>query len=303
MARVLVVDDSPVDRQLAVGLLSRRPGLTAVEKRTDLTPVPVTGGREALAAIAREPPDLVLTDLQMPEMNGLELVQAIKAQYPHLPVILMTAHGSEDIAIEALRQGAASYVPKRHLAEDLVDTIQSILTTAAAEHNEERVLTCMTEADQSFVLDNDPSMVMPLVRYLEQPLKSLKLCNANGLLRTAVSLREALLNAIYHGNLEVASALRDRDEQAYEGLAEARRRQEPYRGRRIYVQATFTHRQAAYVVRDEGPGFDLGIVPNPKNAAALGSTTHRGLFLIRTFMDEVTHNDRGNQITLVRHRD
>ena len=237
MAKILVVDDSPVDRTLVVGVLSKRPGLTALEKRTGLTPIVAGTGREALASIAQDMPDLVVTDLQMPEMNGLELVQTIKSQYPSLPVILMTAKGSEDIALLALQQGAAGYVPKRNLARDLLETVEGVLAAAAAERDEGRILANMTRTEATFVLDNDPSLITPLVRSLEGPLKSLKLCDANGLLRTAVCLREALLNALYHGNLEVGADLRDADEKAYTGLVEERRRQEPYRSRRIHVQA------------------------------------------------------------------
>ena len=75
------------------------------------------------AAIEQHHPDIVLTDLHMPEMNGLELVTAVKEKFPDIPVLLMTAKGSEDIAAQALRQAAASYVPKRRLADDLVRTI------------------------------------------------------------------------------------------------------------------------------------------------------------------------------------
>ena len=56
-------------------------------------------------------------------MDGLQLVQAIRSKYPGMPVILMTAHGSEDIAIQALQKGAASYVPKKSLARDLAETL------------------------------------------------------------------------------------------------------------------------------------------------------------------------------------
>ena len=57
-------------------------------------------------------PAVVLTDLQMPGLDGLALVQEIREKYPRLPVILMTAHGSEDVAILALRAGATNYVPE-----------------------------------------------------------------------------------------------------------------------------------------------------------------------------------------------
>jgi CheY-like chemotaxis protein len=291
---VLIVDDSAMDRHLAGAIVQKLEGWKAAF---------AGNGVEALAVMKDQVPDLVLTDMLMPEMDGLELVQAIRSTFPLVPVILMTAHGSEDIALQALQHGAASYVPKKNLARDLLDTIDNVLHAAAAEQDEERVLKCLTEWESSFVLDNDVSLVMPLVRHLEYPLKSLKLCNANGLLRTAVSLREALVNAIEHGNLELSSGLRDDDERAYKQLREQRRQEEPYRCRRVYVQATFTPRQAAYVIRDEGAGFEVAALPDHKDPAALEKSEHRGLFLVRTFMDQVTHNEKGNQVTMVRHRD
>src|SRR5579883_2752088 len=125
---ILVVDDSAVDRRLAGGLL---------EKMADVKVSYVGDGREALDSIERQPPDLVLTDLLMPEIDGLELVKQIRSRYIHLPVILMTAFGSEDIAIQALQHGAASYVPKKRLAQDLVGTVQQVLTASQASRNQQ----------------------------------------------------------------------------------------------------------------------------------------------------------------------
>ena len=113
MATVLVVDDSTVERLRAGALLERR-GIQVVQ---------AANGREALEALTQSPPDLVVTDLQMPEMDGLELVERARTTNPALPVVLMTAHGSEEIAVQALRRGASSYVPKRFLARDLADTV------------------------------------------------------------------------------------------------------------------------------------------------------------------------------------
>ena len=106
MTRILVVDD---DRPQAeeFGVLLRHAGCE----------VTLAGnGREAMDLLRHDVPDVVLTDLDMPEMDGLELVQAIRRDYPALPVILMTAMGSEDVAAKALHRGAASYVRKRSLA-------------------------------------------------------------------------------------------------------------------------------------------------------------------------------------------
>src|SRR5580692_1676822 len=108
MMTVLVVDDSPLDRRLAGALLKR--GGFEVDQAQH--------GKAALARMEEARPDLVLTDMQMPEMDGLELVEAVRARFPDVPVILMTAHGSEELAVTALQRGAASYVPKRSLAHD-----------------------------------------------------------------------------------------------------------------------------------------------------------------------------------------
>src|SRR5207244_6592288 len=112
----------------------------------------------------------VLTDLQMPEMNGLELVSTIRAHHANVPVILMTAHGSEDIALEALRRGAASYVPKDNLARDLSETIENVLSVTSAERNQQRLLECLMRTESQFLMDNDPSLVAPLLGHVRKNL-------------------------------------------------------------------------------------------------------------------------------------
>ena len=101
MAHILVVDDSPTERRVITLLLGRNPDLSTTEAE---------GAREALNMIRQNPPDLVVTDLMMPDMDGLELVEAIRADYPGLPVILATAYGSEEVVVRALRKGAVNYV-------------------------------------------------------------------------------------------------------------------------------------------------------------------------------------------------
>ena len=97
MPTVLVVDDSPIDRQLVGGLL---------KQDTDWTVTYAGDGAAALDSIRTRPPDIVVTDLQMPEMTGLELVIAVRKSFAQVPVVLMTGKGSEEIAVEALHAGA-----------------------------------------------------------------------------------------------------------------------------------------------------------------------------------------------------
>lgn len=298
MPTVLVVDDSAVDRTLVGKLLEKRPGLTDMEKATGLTPLFATHGQEALTLLEGVQPDLILTDLQMPELDGLQLVEAVKARYPHIPLILMTAHGSEDTAVQALQRGAASYVPKANLARDLLETVEDVLAVSRGGANQQRLLECLATLESHFILENDPSLIPPLIAHLEDSLRKMKLCDENGLIRIAVALREALINAIHHGNLEVGSDVKERNEKEYQALVEERRHLEPYMDRRVHVAAKLTRAEVVYTIRDEGQGFDPKSLPDPTDPANLDRITGRGLLLIRTFMDEVEHNARGNQITM-----
>jgi len=293
MATILVVDDSAVDR-VRVDKLLVKEGHTVKS---------AAGGQEALEVLKRDPPDLVLTDMQMPEIDGLQLVEEIRGNYPSVPVILMTAHGSEEIAVEALQKGAASYVPKRNLARDLPETIANVLQVAKAGRNEQLLLKSLISTESHFILENDTSLIPSLIGHLENNLKRMKLCDENGLIRVAVALREALVNAIQHGNLEIGSELREKDDKHYYALIEERGQQEPYQDRRVHVYAKESHREAVYVIRDEGPGFDLSTLPDPTDPANLDKISGRGLLLIRTFMDEVNHNQSGNEITMVKRCD
>src|SRR5262249_45012374 len=157
---------------------------------------------EALAAIDQEQPDLVLTDLQMPGMDGLQLVEAVRAGHPSVPVVLMTGFGSEEVAVQALRRGAASYVPKRRLVGELAEILEQVLAAARADQDQQRLAERLTHLEAHYVLDNDPSLVRALVARLRRDLADLRLGDEGSRLCTCIALEEALANAVYHGNLE-----------------------------------------------------------------------------------------------------
>jgi DNA-binding NtrC family response regulator len=108
-------------------------------------------GKEALEKLAHQAVDLIVTDLMMPEMDGLQLLRAVRRDYPQLPVILMTASGSEQMAVEALQEGAASYVPKRVLARRLGETVARVLDASRKERTHSEVGKRLVSQEFTFV--------------------------------------------------------------------------------------------------------------------------------------------------------
>ena len=299
MTTILVVDDSEVDRRLVGGLLQRE---TSYAVRF------AHNGREALNDIRKLVPDLVLTDMNMPERDGLGLVNAVRLHYPHVPVILMTAHGSDDLAIEALEQGAASYVPKSQLNDKLVETIDEVLAISRADQTYEQLVGCLTRTEFTFALHNDAALIEPLVDLVQQIVAGMKLCDATGRFRVGVALKAALLNALYRGNLEISFEQMQQTRESLVagtgvGLAELRREESPYKDRRIHVEILILNEEAKFVIRDEGPGFDVAKIPTTGGVAMLEPTGGRGLILMRSFMDSVQFNERGNEVTMTKRQE
>ena len=293
MATVLIVDDSATDRRLAGGLL---------EQGGEFEVCYAVDGGDALTQMELHVPELVVTDLNMPEIDGLQLTTVIRQTYPFVPVILMTARGSEDIAVAALQKGAASYVPKRLLNHKLVETVRQVLNVAKEDRGQVRLQRRMIRQEVEFAIENDVDLMASLVRFLQNGAASQGICDETTRIRVGVALQEALTNACYHGNLEVSSELREINHRAFYDLAQERTQQSPYAERRIFVSARFTPELAEYAIRDEGPGFDPAKLPDPTDPENLERPCGRGLLLMQTFMDEVRYNDRGNEVVMVKRR-
>ena len=96
-------------------------------RQAGFTPVTAGSGAEALAILAERPVDLVISDLIMPQMGGLELMERVRELHPGIPIIVITSHGSVEGAVEAMRRGAYDYLEKPYNPDDLRMTIQRAL--------------------------------------------------------------------------------------------------------------------------------------------------------------------------------
>jgi CheY-like chemotaxis protein len=123
--RILLAEDNPINQKLALALLEKRGHSVAV----------ANNGREALSAWAAEPFDIILMDLQMPELDGLEATAAIRIQErssgQHIPIVAITAHAMKGDREKCLDAGMDGYTSKPIKAKDLFDTIHAALVSGS----------------------------------------------------------------------------------------------------------------------------------------------------------------------------
>ena len=119
LARLIIVDDSALLRDGMRAMLARELNLEVVAEAAN--------GEEALRMCRSLKSDLILMDVRMPEMDGLEATRAIKAEYPETAVLILTTHESPEYLLDAIRAGAAGYVLKEATRRELLGAVHGVL--------------------------------------------------------------------------------------------------------------------------------------------------------------------------------
>jgi diguanylate cyclase (GGDEF)-like protein/PAS domain S-box-containing protein len=282
-----------MDRLRAARLIDQDPRCHAIQAED---------GRQALDLLEVNHVAVVLTDLLMTEMDGLELVRVIRENHPQIPVILMTGHGSEEVAMEALRVGATDYIPKHRLAQDLHTILVRSLRTATVGDRRRRCFQSLVRRESQFELGNDPELLTPLLEFLQEEMTQLGRWDSAEQMRITIALDEALRNALYHGNLEMSSELRRENDRLYYELARRRAKLSPYQERQVSVCIAHDPDRSRFIIRDEGPGFDTSQACRRIEPEDLLRPSGRGLLLMKSFMDSVIFNSVGNEVTLIKLR-
>ena len=289
---VVYVDDADLARKVQQ-ILASQPDLVVSTAST-----PSELGERVHAA------SIVLTDLAE-DLGGLDVLSIVRssADASKAPVIVLTSRKNEKLAVQALRESATSYVPARLVHGELTDTLDSVFSVANAHIARSRVMQCLTHWQCEFEIENDRTLIAPLVRYLQEALQQMGLLSDPGdETRIGIAIEEALLNAMYHGNLEVSSALREEDDTQFYDMVSQRSSEDPYCNRRVTLHADFDPLHASFVIRDQGPGFDVSTVPDPTDPVNVERVCGRGMLLMRTFMDEVRYNESGNEVRLTKRK-
>jgi class 3 adenylate cyclase/FixJ family two-component response regulator len=175
---VLVIDDSPQIREFVVEYILKPNGFD-VDIAAD--------GAAGLKKVLATRPDLVLMDYEMPHMTGIEVLRNLRAHGNKVPVILMTSHGSENVAVEVFRLGAKDYLVKPFAAKELLDAIDDVLAVTRLRREKEALTQNIIQANQQ----------------LEQHVRDLNTLSQVGKSITALMQPDKMLNRIVDAVLYV----------------------------------------------------------------------------------------------------
>src|SRR5262245_29632367 len=147
---------------------------------------------------------------------------------------------------------------------------------------------------------NDPQLVASIIAQLHDDVVAVGVCDHRAAGHVSIALEEAILNAIYHGNLEISSELKENGDEPFLALARERQTLAPYCSRLVRLVSRVTPRWATFVIADEGRGFNVANLPDPTDPENLLRPSGRGVLLMRAFMDDVRYNTTGNRVTMVK---
>lgn len=288
--RVLVVDDEDLVRNLLCEFL----------RRCDYPILAASTATEAIALFKEQRPSIIVTDICMPGMSGIELLRNIHRQSPETRIVVMTGFGDEAVALDALRAGASNFIKKPIKLEEFLFIIQAHERLLRAQRRQRLPAGCVLNEHRTLSLANDHNLIYAAAYNLTSGLKAFMLRHeVEGVL---LALTEAMTNAMEHGNLGIGYEQKSAALKAniYHHLLENRMAEPDLSLRRIAVNYHLSPSEVRISIADEGSGFDWRNVPDPRSPENMMREHGRGLSIMNLFMDEVRYNEAGNEVELVK---
>ena len=287
-ARTLLVVADNVDTQAVILEHAKAKGHSVISAST-----PALG----LSTFDMTQPDIVITDLFLPEQEGIMLVKQIHERRPTCPVVLLTDAGHGESTMEGLRAGALDYVQQPIHEEAFAQVLQRAIHRLPASVDD---APGVDRLEYVLVMGPDPGFVESTVTWLIQGT-AMGLMEARQLhLRAA--LQELVMNAVEHGCLELRyhDKIDAMAKDQYDELIRQRRADARFRDRRVTIRAIYDKRRQilTYQIADEGKGFNWKArVKSGFDVCPPGDASGRGIFLAHSFFPDIAYNDKGNEVT------
>lgn len=226
--------------------------------------------------IENRPFDIVLTDVVMPGMSGLDLLGKIKALDRDTIVVVLTSDANVDTAIEALNLGANNFLHKPPNSEEIL----SVLWRATKQREiflENEELNLFTERSIRIEIPSQLKFIKGIAHNIIADAKLMGYEENDLHDKIPVTVDEAVTNAIKHGN-------------KFQG------------DKKVFIDTDINTDRIKIVVADEGNGFDVCAVPDPTDPMNFLRPSGRGILFMNIGMDEVRYNEKGNVLTLIKYR-
>lgn len=258
-------------------------------------------GEEALAKVIASPPNLMVTDIKMPKMDGLELIERVRAEGIELPVVVITAFFDIDNAIKALRLGAVNFFKKPFDFQSIHDTIFKIEKLRSTAAEKRRALDFLETGRVRFIIPSNIELIDGVSSYITDRAADVGIIPIKQKFYTQLAIDEAISNAILHGNLGINEQMSEDDEERARDVIYKERRQKPeFAEKKVFIDATVNTNKLEVTIEDEGIGFNHDELPDPTDKENVFRYHGRGIFVIKNIMDNVSFNEKGNQVTLVK---
>lgn len=291
---ILIVDDEEMIRLLIKRTLSRF---------FNYNIVCASNGQEALELYKQTTPLCVFSDIIMPVMDGITLLEKLKETDPGANVVLLTGYGTEEMVIRALRAGALNYLKKPVKVEELILITKKIVTLYHEEQQNKITVVPVREERKLLSIDNNIFEISAVINQLLQCATNI--CKPGSLTGMKTGLYEIIINAIEHGNLDISFEEKSKalEQDNYNDLLEERFNNPDYQNRRVTIEYEMDEDKLSFTIRDEGSGFDWESVTFEDDMESLSRPHGRGILMTRFYFDEVKFNDTGNEVTLVKYAD
>ncbi len=286
--RVVIVDDEAEIRNT----------LERIVRHENLIPDTYADGQEALEALQEDHDDvvLVITDINLPRLNGLEFMRLASQDFPDTPFIVTSGHGTKKEIIQALKQGALDYFEKPFGIKEISASIRKVRLLVDEGRKTVKAYRNLVKKSLVFEIGNDIELVQPLVGGLTDEIKLSCRIPRSQLPGIRMGLHELIVNAIEHGNLELDSEYKRRND--YLEFLKRRSLEPRFCERRVTIEVTIAADSFTCVIRDQGPGFDWHCLPDPGDPENLFKPHGRGIIMAGNFFDEFSFNESGNQVTV-----